>query len=263
MTNSLFDLSGKVALVTGGNSGIGLGYATGMAKCGSDIILWGRSEEKNARAREHLSQFGVRVATAVVDVSDEQAVIAGMADAVNTFGRLDTVVANAGGSSMIPTIKMDSQSYHDLISISQHGGFYTLREAGKYMVERSKAGDRGGSLIVTGSLMVMVGVPGMAHYGAAKAALSSIMKTLAVELAPHGIRSNMIAPGYFHTELVGSSATDEAAKRDEMFAKRTPMGRSGRPSDLEGIAAYLASDASAYHTGDIFVIDGGWMANLF
>ena len=263
MSISLFDQKGKVALVTGGNSGLGLAFATGLAKCGSDIVIWGRSAEKNDRAKEELKQYDVKVSTAVVDVSDEKAVVQGVADAIEAHGRLDTVVANAGISTVMPTIEMDSKTYHDLLAINQHGAFYTLRECAKHMVERSKKGDMGGSLVVNGSLMVRVGVPGMAHYGAAKAALSAIMKTMAVELAPYGIRSNMIAPGYFDTGLVGRKSKDEARKRDDFFAEKTPMGRTGRPEDLEGLIAYLASDSAAYHSGDIIVVDGAYMASLF
>lgn len=265
-SHDLFDLTGKKALVTGGNSGLGLGFARGIAKQGGDVMLWARSEAKNRIAEEDLRTYGREVIARAVDVASETAVVEGMREAVSALGRLDCVIANAGISSAVPSIvELDSATYHELLGINMHGAFYTLREAARYMVERAKQGDPGGSLIICGSLSVFMGVPGMAHYGAAKGALASIMKSMAVDLGKYGIRVNMVAPGYVKTDLGRGRVGDASvhSPQDKLFAERTPIPRVGYPEDFEGIAAYLASDCSRFHTGDIIVIDGGWLINVF
>jgi NAD(P)-dependent dehydrogenase (short-subunit alcohol dehydrogenase family) len=255
----MFDLTGKVALVTGANSGLGLAYARGLAKAGADIVIWGRRADRNAQAVEHLAQYGTRVVADCVDVADSAAVKQGMDRAVQQMGRLDTVVANAGLSTQVPFVEMDDGTYHSLLAVNQHGAVYTLREAARHMVGRAKAGDRGGSLMICGSLSIFTGVPTMAHYSAAKGALDSMGRTLASELGPHGIRVNVVAPGFILTEMV-LAAGDAAKPFIDMFAAKAPLGRCGSPEDFEGIAAYLASDAARYHTGDTIVIDGGTLA---
>lgn len=259
----LFDLSGKKALVTGGNSGLGLGFAHGLAKQGADLMIWGRSAEKNLAAETELRQHGGEVFGQVVDVASEDEVVRRMDEAVERMGRLDCVIANAGISSHRPSIvELDSKTYHDLLDINLHGAFYTLREGARHMVARAKAGEPGGSIIVCGSLSVFLGVPGMSHYAAAKGALASMMRSIAVELGPFGIRVNMIAPGYIKTSIGRDRQAGEISPLEKSFAERTPLQRIGYPQDFEAITAYLASDGAAFHTGDIIVIDGGYMANV-
>ena len=256
MAQNLFDLTGKVALVTGGNSGLGFGFLQGLAKAGADVVMWGRNPDNNAKAAEKLRQHGGKVFTDVVDVTDEADVVAGMNRAVAEMGRLDTVIANAGKATMAPILEMTSEIYHDLLNTNQHGAFYTLREAARHMVARAEAGDPGGSLIVCGSMTIFTGAGGLSHYGAAKGALNSLAKGLAVELGPHQVRVNVLAPGFIVTEMtmadpvLGQSLVD-------MVAGKAPLGRAGFPEDLEGIVVYLASDRSKFHTGDTIIIDGG------
>jgi NAD(P)-dependent dehydrogenase (short-subunit alcohol dehydrogenase family) len=269
-SSSLFDLTGKKSLVTGGNSGLGLGFARGLAKQGSDVMLWSRNQERNRVAEEELRAFGVQSYSRPVDVSSEKAVVDGVAEAVETMGRLDCVIANAGTFSAAPSFEeMTSEMYHALLNTNQHGAFYTLREGARHMVERAKKGDPGGSLIICGSLSIFRGVPGMAHYGAAKGALTSMMRSAAVDLGKYGIRINVVAPGLIMTgeatwESQGGPPANahEPDARHQGFIDRTPLGRLGYPNDFEGIAAYLASDASRYHTGDVITIDGGFMAHV-
>jgi NAD(P)-dependent dehydrogenase (short-subunit alcohol dehydrogenase family) len=257
MSSNLFDLSGKVGLVTGGNQGLGFGFATGIAKCGGDLVIWGRRPEKNEEAAEALRQYGVRVFTQSVDVSDEAQVARGMAAAVDEMGRVDCVVANAGISSTPPSFhEMPSEMYHELLAPSQHGVYYTLHEAVKHMVARAEAGDPGGSLIVCGSRTVTHGVRSKEHYAAAKGAALAMMRCIAVEYGAYGIRANMVSAGYFDTALKRDPAV--VAARAEELKTRCPIPRAGRPSDLEGITAYLMSDAAQYHTGDLIQIDGGY-----
>ena len=256
MAQNLFDLSGKVALVTGGNSGLGFGYAEGLARAGSDLVIWGRRADANERAAEKLRAFGGKVHTQSVDVSDESAIVAGVADALSAMGKIDTVVANAGIASQKPFIDMDADTYNSLMNVNQRGVVFTLREVAKHMVERGE----GGSMILCGSGSIFQGVPTMTHYGAAKGALNSLAKGIAAELGPHGVRCNVIAPGFIVTEM--TMADPEVGEMlIGMVSEKTPAGRAGQPEDLWGAVVYLASDLSRYHTGDTLIVDGGKIAN--
>lgn len=258
MAHNLFDLTGKVALVTGANAGLGLGFADGLARAGADVIIWGRREERNRDAAEQLRAHGGRVAHRAVDVADEDAVIDGFAAAVAEFGKVDCVIASAGVSNITPFEQMESSVWHDLLAINLHGAFYTCREAARHMKARAQAGDPGGSIVINGSLAVFAGVPGMEHYASSKGALNSMSKGMAVEFAPHAIRVNVICPGYFVTDL-----GDAESEMAQALTRQIPSGRAGVTSDLDGIVVYLASDMSSYHTGDTITIDGGIMAKCF
>jgi len=262
MVENLFDLTGKIALVTGGNSGLGLAFANGLARAGADVIIWGRREDRNREAEASLRAHGGRVASQAVDVSNEDAVIAGMKQAVETFGRLDCVVANAGTATVAPIQDMSGDIWHKLLGVNLHGVFYTCREAAKHMIARAEAGDRGGSIILNGSLAVFAGVPGLSHYAAAKGGLNSFSKTLATELGAHGIRVNTICPGLIVTEIIEADPVMSKVVIPATI-RRTPLQALGRPEDLEGIVVYLASDRSRYHTGDTITLDGGMMAQNF
>jgi NAD(P)-dependent dehydrogenase (short-subunit alcohol dehydrogenase family) len=257
-TGDLFDLTGKVGLVTGANSGLGFGFASGIAKCGGDVVVWGRRKDKNEAAAEQLLAMGAgRVHTQCVDVSSEEQVVAGMAEAVEAMGRVDGVVANAGFATMAPFHEMTTEIYENLLAVSQHGGFFTLREGVRHMKARADAGDPGGSLIVCGSLTVFQGHSQLAHYGAAKAAMAAIMRSIAAEYGRDGIRANMVAAGLFYTPIMDALPAEELEGFEQLLAAKTPIPRWGYPSDLEGITAYLMSDSAKYHTGDMIVIDGG------
>lgn len=254
--SSLFDLSGKVVLATGANSGIGLGFLQGCAKHGADVVVWGRRADKNAEALASLKALGARrVHAEAVDVSDEAAVESAFAATLAALGRVDCVFANAGIHHRAESFAdLDSARYHDLLGINLHGAFYTLREAARHMRERARAGDPGGSLVACGSLSIFHGLQGMEHYAAAKGALLAMIKGLAVELGQYGVRANMLAPGFIMTGMMNEQQREALGKR---FAPLTPLGRPGEVTDIEGPAVYLASDASRFHTGDILVIDGG------
>jgi NAD(P)-dependent dehydrogenase (short-subunit alcohol dehydrogenase family) len=257
-SQELFDLTGKVGLVTGGNSGLGFGFASGIAKCGGDVVIWGRRKDKNDEAAEHLRAMGAgRVHTQAVDVSSEEQVVSGMAEAIEVMGRLDGAVVNAGSSSMSPFHEMTTQIYEDLLAVSQHGGFFTAREAVRHMKARADAGDPGGSLIFCGSLTVFQGHAGLEHYAAAKGAMASMMHSIAAEYGRDGIRANMVCAGLMHSGMVDAVPEEFLATLTAVLEEKSPVPRWGYPSDLEGITAYLMSDCSSYHTGDIIVIDGG------
>lgn len=257
MTADLFDLNGKVVLATGANSGIGLGFLMGCARQGADVIVWGRRGDRNVEALEALKAAGAgRVHHEQVDVADEAAVIAAFASSLAVMGRVDCVFANAGFYDRAPSFPdMTTAAYHALLNVNQHGAFYTLREASRHMRARALADDPGGSIVVCGSLSIFHGLQGMEHYAGAKGALAAMVKGMAVELGQYGVRVNMLAPGFIMTEMTGDPK--RAAQVIERFSAITPLGRPGRSSDIEGPAAYLASDASIFHTGDILVVDGG------
>jgi NAD(P)-dependent dehydrogenase (short-subunit alcohol dehydrogenase family) len=257
MTRGLFDLSGKVVLATGANSGIGLGFLQGCAKQGADVVVWGRRAEKNAEAVAALRALGApRAHAEAVDVSDEAAVTRAFAATLRVMGRVDCVFANAGFHKRAESFAdLSSEMYHELLNVNLHGAFYTLREAARHMRERAKAGDPGGSIVACGSLSIFHGLQGMEHYAAAKGALAAMIKGLAVEMGQYGVRANMLAPGFIMTGLTEDDPRVGAIT--ERFAAITPLGRPGNISDIEGPAAYLASDASRFHTGDLLVVDGG------
>jgi len=264
MAKGLFDLSGKVALVTGGNGGLGMGFARGIAKQGGDVVIWGRNPEKNERAKKELESFGVRVATMEVDVASRAAVVAGYQQIISDFGRIDCVFANAG----LPPprhrsiLDMTDDDYQSLLAVNLHGAVYTLQEGAREMVKRAEAGEPGGSLVFCGSLSMFKGLPGKEPYAISKAGVGEMIRCLAVEMGKYGIRANSIAPGYIKTEMTGGAIhgqqqpVEEWGDIDKYFASKAPVPRPGFPADFEGIAAYLASDASSFHTGDTIVIDG-------
>ena len=252
-----FDLTGKVALVTGGNGGIGLGMAEAMAQAGADIVIWGTNEKKNDEAGKKLARYGKRVASRRVNVANEAEIVEGMQAAVSTMGRIDAVFANAGIGSAAPSfMEITAEQFRKVEAVNEEGVFFTLREAAKHMVERAKGGDRGGSLVGVASLAGIEGAGRNQHYGATKGAVLAMMRGIAVELARYGIRANTIAPGWIATDMTQRAQGNPTF--EEKVISRVPARRWGKPEDFGGIAVYLASDASAYHSGDTFVIDGGY-----
>ncbi len=255
MAFSPFNLEGKVALVTGGNSGIGLGFAEGLAQAGAGVCIWGTNAGKNAAAKEQLARHGVKVHAIQCDVGDESAVGQSFKETLDVFGRVDSCFANAGiGSRGTPFLKMTTQEWHDIFRVNMDGAFFTLRAAIAHMVERGG----GGSVVATSSVSTVFGAPRAEHYAATKAGLNSIIQALAVEHARDGIRANAVLPGWIDTAMTAGAMGSKLF--EEKVLKRIPQRRWGQPSDFSGVAVYLASDASAYHTGDVLMIDGGYSA---
>jgi NAD(P)-dependent dehydrogenase (short-subunit alcohol dehydrogenase family) len=251
-----FDLTGKVALVTGGNSGIGLGMAEGLAAAGASVVIWGTNEQKNRDAGARLLAQGVKVLAQRVDVSDEAAVVAAMAEAIAAMGRIDFVAANAGMGQGAPFTEMGADIWRRVVSVNLEGVAWTLREAVKHMLERGRAGDVGGSLAVTSSVSAIHGAARNEAYAATKGAVLSMVRGLAVEFGRKGLRVNSIVPGWIRSDMT-QGAQNSQVFTDKVIS-RVPVGRWGEPEDFAGIAVYLASEASRYHSGDTFVIDGGY-----
>ncbi len=248
-----FDLTGKVALVTGGNSGIGLAMAEGLQAAGARVAIWGRNEDRNVTALERVQRLGGDAVAMGVDVADEQAVIDGFAAVLDAFGQVDAVFANAGaGAGATPFHEMSTQEWRGLFKVNVDGVFWTFREAIRHMQPRGS-----GSLVATSSVSADMGFPRGEHYAATKAGVRAVVQGIAVEYGKYGIRANAISPGWVVTGMTDGFI--EGDRFEATVKPRIPLGRWGRPEDFAGIAVYLASDASRWHTGDTITIDGGYL----
>lgn len=257
MTYKSFDLTGRVALVTGGNGGIGLGMADALAQAGANVEIWGTNGEKNARALDRLKAHGTKVNARIVDVSTEANVVAGMEALLAEFGRLDACFANAGMSNRWKSfLDIGGEDYRRLMAINLDGAIWTMREACRHMKARAEAGDPGGSVVAVASLGALMGAARNEDYTATKAALIAVTQGIAVEFARYGVRANSILPGWIETEMTAASKANP--KFTEHVISRVPSKRWGKPEEFGGIAVYLASDASTFHTGDQILIDGGF-----
>jgi NAD(P)-dependent dehydrogenase (short-subunit alcohol dehydrogenase family) len=261
MAKGLFDCTGKVTMVTGGNGGIGLGFAMGVARMGGDVAIWARNEEKNAAAKARLIEAGAgRVETYVVDVSTEQAIVAGYDRLMEDFGRIDCVFANSGASPRYNSVfDMPTEHWFEFQNTALHGAFFTLREAARHMKARAQAGEPGGSLVACGSLSLFQGLPGKMEYAGSKSAVAAVVRCLAGEMGEFNVRANIVAPGLIITPMMGPSDGPAAKYLEGQYAPITPMKRVGYPEDFEGIGAFLCSDASAFITGETIKVDGGYM----
>jgi NAD(P)-dependent dehydrogenase (short-subunit alcohol dehydrogenase family) len=252
-----FDLNGRTAVVTGGNGGIGLGMARALLAAGARVAIWGSRAEKTEAAKATLAREcgdASRVQAFVCDVGDEAQVEASFAASVAALGgRVDACYANAGvGGKGTTVLDMTLQEFRRVQRVNVEGVFLTFRAAARHMVERG----HGGSLVATASTAALEGAARNSHYGASKGAVTSYVRALAVELARHKIRVNSILPGWIVTEMTEKSVANE--KFAAAVMPRIPARRWGTIDDFGGIAVYLASDASAYTTGEQFVIDGGY-----
>jgi len=253
MANSKFDLKGKVALVTGGNGGIGLGMAEALAEAGADVCIWGRNSEKNQSAEEVLQSHGQRVLVLQCDVADEMQVEECFARTVKELGRVDACFANAGVGRLGTAFhEMSAEEWRTVFGVNMEGVFFTFRSAVRHLLERGE----GGSLVVTSSLSANYGMPSGEHYAATKAGVIAVIRSLSVEYARYGIRANAILPGWIETEMTSPLFSYEKFK--ERVIPRIPQRRWGVPTDFGPIAVYFASDSSEYHSGDAVVIDGAY-----
>ena len=250
----MFDLSGEVAVITGGNGGIGLGMAEGLVAAGADVCIWGRDEAKNEAAAKQLQAVApdVHVEALRCDVGDESQVVASFARTVELMGKVDSMFVNAGVGGWSPFPQMSLDEWRRVLAVNLDGAFLSLREASRHMVERGE----GGSLVAVSSVSAIHGAPNQEHYAASKAALLAIMRGLAVELARHNIRCNSVLPGWTDTDMLAPGKANE--KFVEATIRRTPLRRWGVPADLGPVAVFLASREAGFHTGDELVVDGGY-----
>ncbi|MGA9276020.1 SDR family NAD(P)-dependent oxidoreductase [Ilumatobacter sp.] len=258
-TSGRIDLSGRSFVVTGGNGGIGLGMAEGIAQAGGSVSVWGRNADKNGAAVDVLSRIaadsgaGATITAHVCDVSDEVQVRESMARTASEHGSVDGLFANAGrGGTGTRFLDLSLEEWRSVMAVNLDGVFLTLREAARTMVEQGT----GGSLVAVSSTSAVHGAAGNEAYGTAKTAVNGLVRALAVGLARHGIRVNSLLPGWTITELASGGYENDVFRTATV--KRTPVRRWADPAEFRAVGAFLADPTQTYHTGQEICVDGGY-----
>lgn len=254
MGYSKLELNGKVAVVIGGTSGIGRAIAHGLAEAGADVIPTSRRREQVEAAAKEIESHGRQTLRLTSDVSDRPSLEHLLSETLKQFGQVDILVNSAGRTKRAPTLDFADQDWNDIMETNLGGTLRACQVFGKHMLERKY-----GRIINIASLSSFVALYEVAAYSASKAAVGSLTKSLAVEWAPHGVCVNAIAPGVFRTAL-NQKLLDET-ERGREFLLRTPMKRFGLVEELAGAAVFLASDAASFVTGEMIVVDGGFLAS--
>ena len=249
--SDLFSLSGKVAVVTGANTGIGQGIAVALAQAGADVAAVGRSDP--AETGRAVEAAGVRFASIHADLSSAEPVERVVAEAVDRLGRLDILVNNAGTIRRADSIDFTEADWDAVVDTNLKSVFFLSQAAARRMIPAG-----GGKIINIASLLSFQGGIRVPSYTASKSGVAGLTKILATEWATRGINVNAIAPGYFETNNTEALRADEA--RNRSILERIPAGRWGRPEDIAGAAVFLASRASDYVNGIVLPVDGGWLA---
>jgi len=251
---TLFDLTGKTALVTGASRGIGRAIAEAYAAAGADVALVARDTEKLAEVADLVESSGRKALVLPCDVTDRDAVVRAVAEVLGVFGQLDVVVNNAGGTSfMAPFGDLRFSGWEKVMRLNVDSIVHVCQAVGPHLLER-----RRGSVINVASVAALQGTPGLAPYGASKAAVVSLTRSLAMEWGPAGVRVNALCPGWTATDLNRNLWENEASAR--AMVARVPLQRWGRAEEMSGPAVFLASDASSFVTGQALVVDGGLTA---
>ncbi|MFH1570157.1 MAG: glucose 1-dehydrogenase, partial [Gemmatimonadota bacterium] len=247
-------LKGKAALITGAGRGIGRGVARAYAEAGADLALVSRTKEQVEEAAAECQDLGVQAVAVPADVSRPEDIQRLVETAVSELGRLDILVNNAGTNYRAPALEYRAEDFDRILSVNLRGAYLASQAAARQMVAQR----RGGRLICTTSLLSHRGVPGLSAYAASKGGLAQMVRVMAVEWAEHGITVNGISPGYIATALTQPLRDDQ--QQNDRIVSRIPMRRWGTPEDMAGMYVFLASDAAAYITGQLFPVDGGWLA---
>jgi len=250
--SKMFDLTGRVALVTGGNGGIGLGMATGLAKAGATVMIAGRNGAKNDAAVAGLRALGAKAESIAVDVTDPTSITGMVEETAKRMGRLDILVNNAGTNIRNRPETYKLEDWHSIINTNLTSGMLASQAAYPYLKAHGC-----GRVINNGSMLSIFGLPLHVAYGASKGGVVQMTKSTAVAWAADGITVNVILPGWIDTDLTRKARQDMAGLNDNVLA-RTPSKRWGEPGDFEGVAAFLASDAAAFITGVAIPVDGGY-----
>jgi 2-deoxy-D-gluconate 3-dehydrogenase len=247
-----FDLAGRVAIVTGGNGGIGLGMAQGLARAGAALVIAGRNAVKNAAAVKSLQGLGAKAAAVEADVTQQPASQALIAAAVGQFGRLDILINNAGINIRKQPQEYTLEEWKSVLDTNLSSAFLCSQAAYPAML---KAG--GGKIVNIGSMLSIFGAAFAGPYGASKGGIVQLSKSLACAWAKDNIQVNAVLPGWIDTELTRAARKEVAGLHERVLA-RTPAGRWGDPADFAGIAVFLASSASDFVTGTAITVDGGY-----
>ena len=254
MSFSKLDLSGRVAVVIGGTSGIGRAIALGMADAGADVVCSSRRIDQVEVTAGEIEDRGRRTIRVASDVSERASLENLLDECVTAFGKVDILVNSAGRTKREPTLDLDDETWNAILETNLTGTLRSCQVFGRHMIANGY-----GRIINIASLSTFVSLFEVAAYSASKAAVASLTKSLAIEWAKHGVNVNAIAPGVFRTAL-NEKLLDES-ERGKEFLTRTPMGRFGKVEELAGAAIFLASDAASYVTGEVLVVDGGFLAS--
>jgi NAD(P)-dependent dehydrogenase (short-subunit alcohol dehydrogenase family) len=254
MSYSQLELNGKVAVVIGGTSGIGLAIARGMAEAGADVVPSSRRLEQTESAAREIEDRGRRSLRIPSDVADRGSLQNLLNECVKAFGKVDILVNSAGRTKRAPTLDFSEEDWDSIIDTNLTGTLRAAQIFGRHMLEREY-----GSIINIASLSTFVALYEVAAYCASKAAVASLTKSLAIEWGQRGVRVNAIAPGVFRTPL-NEKLLDET-ERGREFLVRTPMRRFGNVAELAGAAIFLASDAASFVNGEVLTVDGGFLAS--
>jgi len=250
-----FDLTGKVAVVTGGNGGLGLGIAMGLASAGANIVIAARSVEKTAQALEDIRALGVEVHGITVDVTKEPAVQRMVTDTIDHMGRLDILVNNSGIAVRAQPQNLTAAQWDSVMDVNLRAAFIASKEAYPHLLKNG-----GGKIINIGSMYSLFGSDWGSPYAASKGGIVQLTKSLAVAWAKDNIQVNAILPGWFVTDLTRGIEEGDPERHDNV-SRRIPTGRWGDPSELGGAAVFLASQASNYVTGSTLSVDGGYSSS--
>jgi gluconate 5-dehydrogenase len=258
--NDLFKLDGKIALVTGGGRGLGKYIASGLAEAGANVIIASRKiKNLEATAKELSDQYGVEILPVACDLAKEGDIENLVNRGIEKYSRIDILVNNSGATWGAPTLEFPLERWDQIFNINVRGVWILTQKVANLMKKQG-----GGNIINLSSVMGFRGSEEEAHpalpYNSTKAAINLLTMNLAVKLAPFNIRVNAIAPGYFHTDMSAYLERPEFQKAYEMLLNMIPMRRLGAVEDIRGVAVFLASNASAYMTGHVLVVDGGFLA---